>query len=439
MKQTLQRILIFSASMMSSFAWAHTGATPAADDGPLETLSMREAEAVAVLRSRSLIAARLQIDDREVEKIVAEIFPNPEISYGVANVIVGRPNDQGLENFHPRMFEQAIQSIAVTQVVDLWWKRSLRSKLAVASLSEARLLVEDAIRHLRHAVQSAYAEVLREQSETALSKKTREHYQESVSLSQKRYAVGDISAGELRKVELEGLKYATAVVDAEMELALARDHLASLMSYNDAAALPATLFDPPALKALPDRQGLVAQAMTNRPDVLATHAGLRRAELLVAVAERDAYPDLTLGLSYTHSRFQISGDNPNTIGAQISIPLPLFDRNQGAVAQARVDVRRASNELELVRLAVHHEVTEALNRLQRAKTLLDIFETEMLQRAELALEVADKSYAAGASSLLETLEAQRTYIETQAHYLQTRYDWQQARIDVARACGSAVP
>ena len=133
------------------------------------------------------------------------------------------------------------------------------------------------------------------------------------------------------------------------------------------------------------------------------------------------------------------------------MPLPLFDRNQANIGRARLDIRRAENDGARLRLAVENDVTEAVLRALRSRALLAVFERPgvagsptatgttdpggMLARAETALKVAEKSYKAGAISLLELLDAQRTYLDTRGLFLRALHDSRQAAIDVAHAVG----
>ena len=149
----------------------------------------------------------------------------------------------------------------------------------------------------------------------------------------------------------------------------------------------------------------------------------------------------------------MSGDNPNTLALTLSLPLPLFDRNQANIGRRPARQRRADNEVERLRIAVAHDVAEAVRRAERARDAAGGVRDDrpaatcratptgtsdkggMLARAETALQVAEKSYKAGAISLLELLEAQRTYLDTAAQYLRALYDFRQAAVDVSHAVG----
>jgi cobalt-zinc-cadmium efflux system outer membrane protein len=210
---------------------------------------------------------------------------------------------------------------------------------------------------------------------------------------------------------------------------------------------------------------LVELALEHRPDVRAAGAARLTAEAQLDAAKREVYPDLTLGANYTHSSFTIAGDNPDTLGLSVSLPLPIFDRNQANIGRSALDIRRADNDRERLRLVVAHDVAEAVRRADRARALLDVFEGTapappsagapaapattgavpvtgekdgMLTRADTTLRVAEKSYKAGAISLLELLDAQRTYLDVRAQYLHAVYDYRQATVDVNHAVGTEV-
>src|SRR5262249_23209860 len=104
--------------------------------------------------------------------------------------------------------------------------------------------------------------------------------------------------------------------------------------------------------------------------------------------------------------------------------------------RARVAIKRAENDAERIEIQVRQEVGEAVRRAERSRARMAVLQGGMLERAETALKVAEKSYRAGAISLLELLEAQRTYLETRAEYLRSEYEQRQSRIDLMHVLGS---
>ncbi len=404
--------------------------------GSTRSLRMDEAVAIALQRNRDVIAAQLDYKESEFDKVQAELYPNPVFSYQVGNLVIGRGNTTNAGPSHPGMFSQTQHTVGISEIIDVWAKRRMRIRAAEQGLRYKRLLLEDALREITYAVRSAFAAVVRKGSELQFAREVMDRYSETVRLSRSRFKAGEISEAELRKIELEGLKYQNAVIDNELELDLAKQALAALLGMGSLDELP-DIFLPEDLEPLHRSEAdLTREALENRPDMRAIAEARRYATASLDSARREAYPDLTLGVSYMHSEFLVSGDNPNSWGIGASIPLPFFDRNQANIGRAGVGVKRADNDNVRLSLQIRHEVAEAVRRFQRAETLLSLFkEGGMLERAETALHVAEKSYKAGAISLLEFLESQRTYLETHDQFLNAQYDHQQSAVDLIHSVG----
>jgi cobalt-zinc-cadmium efflux system outer membrane protein len=334
------------------------------------------------------------------------------------------------------MFSQMVQTIGVSELIDIWNKRGYRTKAADEGIQYHRLLLEDVLREVTHAVRSAFADVLRERAQLDFTHEVAARYSDTVRLSRSRFEAGEISESELRKIELEGLKYQNGLVDAQLEYDLARQQLAALLALSSEAGLPATLTKPPVAPQTRTVAELTQQALRSRPDYLAVAQSRRLAQATVSAAHREVYPDLTLGVAYTHSSFLASGDNPNAWGLAASMPVPVFDRNQANIGRANVNLQSTENDGIRLELSIRHAVAEATRKLQRAEALLGIYTTGgMLDRAETSLRVAERSYKTGATSLLGLLEAQRTYLETRDDYLRAVNDEQQSAIDLEYAVG----
>jgi outer membrane protein, heavy metal efflux system len=397
-------------------------------------LTMDEAVGIAVERSKDLIAARLEVESAEVERIAARFYPNPFFSYTLGNIVIPHGNEQGPMGANPGPFDQTIHTFALSAVLDVWFKRSARTDVADRGIDEARTRLEDVMREIVHTVRSAFADVVREQEERRLAKETLERYDETVRISHSRYKAGDISEADLKKIELEGLKYKNQDIDAALQLDLARNHLASLMLLPSANDLPEVEEKVPLRPSLAI-DALTARALEERPDVRSLRAAHKRAEAQISAQDREALPDPSIGVAYTRDYFTVSGDNPNSLSLQLSIPIPVLDRNQAGRARAAVDFKKNENDAARLEIIVRREVAESVRKTERSRTLLDVYEGGMLERSESALKTAEKSYQIGAISLLELLEAQRTYIETRAEYLKTLSDYRQATIDVSHAVG----
>ena len=399
-----------------------------------EALTVGQAVSTALSRNRDILAARLDIETAQYDRAAASVYPNPVISYNLGNIVIGQANPQYPPIPQPGAFGQTQHNIAISEVVDIWAKRTARIRAAEEGIVAKRLLVEDALREVVYQVRTGFMDALRAQEARELARETNARYAETVRISRSRFAAGDISENELRKIELESLRYQTAVIDAESELDLARQKLAALLGFAAAEALPPALAHATARTAAEPLSALLERAAQQRPDLLAVRQSRAASAATLSSAQREALPDISVSLNYQHSEFTASGDNPNSLGLGVSFPLPLFDRNQASVGRARVDQKRAENSIERIWLLVQQDVAGAARRVARAQLLLDAFEAGgMSERAEAALRVAEHAYKAGAASLLELLEAQRTYLDTRAQYLRAQHEYRQSLVEVSHA------
>jgi len=412
--------------------------SPGADTGVL-ALTADAAVRIALERNRDVISARLDLKAVQFDQVAAALYANPILSYQVGNLVIGRGNQYAPDSggpAHPGMFSQTVHAFGISQLIDIWSKRGRRLDVATQNQKVKRLQLEDLFREVAHTVRSAFVDALRAKTQFDFANEVRERYGETLRLSRSRRQAGEISESELRKIELEGLKYQSAVVDATLERDLSRQKLAALMGFDSSVSLPAE-FAPLVVPALArDALQLTQIALENRPDYRAALESRKLADNSVALAHREAYPDLTLGVGFVHSGFEISGDNPNTWSVGASMPLPLFDRNQANIGRAQVHTQQTDNDIQRLALQIKYDVTNAERRFQRADDLLVLYrDGGMLMRAEEALRVAERAYKAGAVSLLEFLEAQRTYLEIRDQYLNAVADYQQSAVDLIHALG----
>lgn len=252
------------------------GATPARSEQARANanLSMEDAVAVALKRNRDIIAARLDLQEAEYDRVAAGLYPNPVFAYQIGNLVLGR-GSSGNESAprYPGVLSQTVHSVGISEIIDIWAKRSHRIRATEQGLRYKRLLLEDALREITYAVRSAFAEVVRKRSELEFSKEVLDRYSETVRLSRSRFKAGEISEAEFRKIELEGLKYQNAVIDNELERDLARQSLAALLGLGTVDELPDTLLPEdvgPLRRSVAD---LTHDAFENRPDMRAIAEG----------------------------------------------------------------------------------------------------------------------------------------------------------------------
>ncbi|HVN85050.1 MAG TPA: TolC family protein [Candidatus Binatia bacterium] len=399
-----------SARVCTSIAvlLAMAGATYA-ETPPARAVTLVEALTLLEEQNPDTLAARLQVAEAEAQRLSVKLYPNPSLSFDVNNLPVGRTNPPGLD-----VGQTIGGTVRIDQPLVLWGKRGLRIAGAERGIATAKENVRDTLRQLRAAVKVAFFDALHDERQLAFAQQNHERYQQIVSLNERRFKSGDIAEAELAKIQLEQLKYVAQVQDAERALAESRQLLGRLLGTGSATAASGPYL-PPAVQI--DGADLVQAAMEQRADWAAAQHGREQAELALALARRERYPDISVGVDYTHSEFAASGDNRNVMGFGFSVPLPLLNQNQGEIAKAEVALRQADNALARLRLDIVQEVETARAAYQAARRLQQVFDSGYLARAKVSVDAAEKSYRIGAASLIELLDAERTYTATETEYL----------------------
>jgi outer membrane protein, heavy metal efflux system len=382
-----------------------------ADQQVPERVTLPEALELLEKQNPDTLAARLQIAQAEAQRLAARRYANPTLSVDTDDIPVGRTTPPGLS-----VGQTIGAAVRLDQPLVLWGKRRLRIEGAEAGVAVAKEQEHDVLRQLRSTVKDAFYGVLHDARLFEFTSANRERYQKIVELNERRFRTGDISEVEFRKIELENLKRLTEEEEARRTLAERRQLLGRLIGGERPLQATGRLSAP---DVEVDSAQVLNLAMENRPDLLALQRTRDQAEIALTLARRERYPDVTVGLDYTHSQFVISGDNRNSLGLGFSLPLPLLNQNQAEIAKAGVGVRQAETDLKRLRLDIAQEVAGAVERYQSARRLWHTFESGYLDHAKLTVDAAEKSYRIGGASLLELLDAERTYTSTQTDYLDT--------------------
>jgi len=415
---------------VTAFALALLLATGAADR-PVWT----EADALAAFErtSPALAEARAAEEAARADVSQAKLRPNPTLSLGASNVPL-ETNPPPIGN-GPGLGNNLVTSIGIEQPIELGGKRSHRVAVAKGALTGAGLSRADAVRKAKAELKLAFWGAVRARERRALAEQVRARSAETLRIMRARYANQDISALDLDKIELETAQQENEVADA---VANERAAVADLLRLvGPGAPAQVEVSGELASHAPPlDVDRLAERARAHRPDLAAARRAAETARLSLSLAQSQAVPDVTVGLGYTRSRAVQSGDNPQTLGLTISVPLPLFSRNQGEIQKARVEISRTDDATRALEAGVAREVAAAHARYAAAAEKVARYDGGALARAERSLAVAEKTYRSGDRSLLEFLEAERTFIAVRADYLDTMYELRAARLELEQAVGA---
>ena len=385
-------------------------------------------EAVALLRRQSpeLLAGAVKVRAAEGDVTTARLYPNPTVSFGAGNFPIGRTNPPGIG-----VGDTVNEQVGIGQELVLWGKRGERITAAHGRMAAAGAERADLERRLGFEVRARFVHALVATERLRLARENLARYQETVRVSRERADAGEISAAEFDKIALEQRGFEHEVADAEVERRQAVAELLPLLGLDVADLVPVGELQLPAART--DTDALVSEALRRRPDLTAAERQAEAAEAALRLARAERWPNVTVGVQYTHDEFQVAGNLANSLGANFSLPLPLVNRNQGEIQRAEAEALIARHEVQKLRLEIPQEVRTAVTNYTVAGERVRRFEEAFVRQAEEARRAAEVSYREGAISLLEFLEAERAFIQTQRDHLDALLDGQTAAFDVTRA------
>jgi cobalt-zinc-cadmium efflux system outer membrane protein len=380
----------------------------------------------------TLKANRLNIDESRAAEITAYLRPNPDFSttadgfqisphLGIWRPLSGVVITPGISYLHER--EQ---------------KRELRRDQAKESTAVAEFTYLDQERTLVFNLRNAFVQALQAKAFLQNARDNLEYWDRELEVNRTRYKAGDIAQMDLNRLELQRVQFESDFEGALVNLRTAKISLLMLM--NDRT--PIDRFDVTGpfdfseeLKPLEEFRKLALDA---RPDLKAAVQNVELAKITHKLAVANGSTDPTFSLWYSNNP---SFSNPfadQTIGGSVSIPLRIFDRNQGEKARTQVDIARNERLREANEAQVFNDVDSAYWTVVQNVNLLKPYKARYLP---MATDVRDKmsySYRQGGSSLLDYLDAEKSYRDTRLAYLNLIGSYLTAAAQMNMAAGREV-
>jgi cobalt-zinc-cadmium efflux system outer membrane protein len=251
-----------------------------------------------------------------------------------------------------------------------------------------------------------------------------------VSISQEQTKAGAMSKADLLKIQLQTLQFQTDVTSARIALVQALNGLRLLIGfdsvpreYDVAGKLE---YEPVNLQV----EDLQARALSLRPDLQAAQRGVTSAKSQISLAKANAKQDLDVTFDYSHL-------NAANLGAFFfNIPLPIFNRNQGEVARTYYALTQSQFMQQAAQQQVLTDVKNAYEIMLNNRDVVQLFDNGYLQQAQQSLDIMQFSYQQGAASLLDFLDAERTYRATELSYRQAVASYMTSVEDLRAAVGT---
>ena len=371
--------------------------------------------AVALRQNADILTARLRVDSAHGEQQIARAIPNP--------VLNSAPN-------LPWQY-------TVTLPLDVTPLRFLRTRAAGRGADAARSDVADVVRQVSFAVRQAFYDLLLAERQRELAGERREIFRQLLTADSARLRSGDIAQRDVTRAEVEYARAEADLLRADAQLHAARLTLQLLMG----VAAPDTGFAvtgelayrPVAIPV----ESLSAVAASLRPDVRAAQQRVAQSEALSTLAGRLWIPLPQVTFSHSSGPFDrgelFSNGTANAVGFGFTMPFLYW--NGGERERSRAGLQQAQVASRRVQAQVATDLAMALDAYRSARGLAERYEGGLLAQADSALEMARYAYRAGTASLIDLLDAIRTYADTRADYNIAVHDYWVAVYGLDRAVG----
>jgi cobalt-zinc-cadmium efflux system outer membrane protein len=394
-------------------------------------LSLSEAIRITVERNPALAAERNAVEIAEANRLDANLRPNPALTFESANYPL-------LESRRPPFFNNQELTLRFDQEVELAGRRRLRTQASGIAVEIAQARLRNAQRLLTFQVQRAYFQAVLAKADREVANTSLAEIDRALTLNRARFEKGETSGGEVRRLQVERLRFVDDVFSADLAFRNARSALLAFLNIDDLGQtvdvtepliLPAgAAIQSASLSVQPGTSSpLVAQALVQRPDVAAIQGELARTATETRLQRALRTPNITVGGGYKRD----FGTNAVVFGA--TLPLPLFNRNQGGVARAEAERRQAANLEAAAEVEVRLEVQQALNAVAVNRERVDYIQREHLSNARESRDIVEASYRLGAADLIDFLDAQRAFRDTQRTYNRALYEQHISMFELAAA------
>lgn len=407
--------IIVSALVLSSFVSAQD------EDGLKEgykvECDLQEAIDIALMKNPELKAMALDLDAAEGRTKQAGLWSNPTFEAETENFSGDNPG-----------FSRSENTFSITQPFLLGGKIKYQKNIAEKEKEILQLHYEAAKRDLILKVEEAVYEILLAQKNLAYAIEAQKIAEHLYDVNTKKAARKDSSPQRL-SAEIEFSQTEIEVMNAEKSLEIARKNLTVLWGGAE-ILLGECKGDLDRKFNVPEYNELKKSLLENNPEMQAIALQEERGDFLLKSAKAERIPDVDLGFGVR--RFE--EDDTYSFVAGFSVPLPLFNRNQGGIQEALVNQKKVEVDGNAVKNRLLFELNEAYRTFETAVHQVEVFKNTILPKTESYFALTKESYNGGALEYLEVLEAERTLVETKKRYVESLKTLQASVAKLERLC-----
>ena len=371
-------------------------------------ISLDHAIDLALTHNHSLQATRTLVLQNQAQEITANLRPNPTLG----------ADSQFIPIFDPQYFSadnlDQIQQfdIGIGYLFERGHKRPRRLEAARDQTAVTGAQVGDAERTLAFNVGQQFVSVLLAESTLQFALQDLQSFQQTVDISDAQLKAGYIGEGDYLKIKLQLLQFQTDLSSARLARVQALVSLRELLGYNAVPANYDVIGDLAYQPLRATMEDLQLKALDMRPDLRAAKLGITAAQSQILLAKANAKVDVNGTFDYTH----VSGEN--TASIFVNFALPIFNRNQGEIARTGYALTQAQELQQSASDVVLSDVANAYEAVKSNDEVVQLYSSGYLKQAQDSRDISEYAYRRGAASLLDFLDAERSYRSIQLAYRQ---------------------
>ena len=418
-RRTAYRRFVAALAVVVALAGIAAGQSPT-------VLSLDQAIDLALTHNHALKATRTLILQNQAQEITANLRPNPTLGADSQFIPIFAPQDFSADNLNlTQQFD-----IGLGYLFERGHKRQRRLQAARDQTAVTRAQVADAERSLAFNVGQQFVSVLLAESSLQFALQDLQDFQQTVDIADAQYKAGDISEGDLLKIKLQLLQFQTDASSARLAKVQALAGLRELIGYDAAPAGFDVTGDLAYVPLKSKVEDLQVMALRERPDLQAAVLGVTAAQSQILLAKANAKVDVNGTYDFSHT----GGENSASIF--VGFDLPIFNRNQGEIARTRYALTQAQELQQSASDTVMTDVASAYEAVKSNDEVVQLYVSGYLKQASDSRDISEYAYKAGSASLLDFLDAERSYRSTQLAYRQALASYMTALEQLKQAVGT---
>lgn len=409
---------------MAALAWLLL--VPAVEAQTPTLITLDQAINLALAHNHSLKATRTLILQNQAQEVTANLRPNPTFLFDSQFVPIFDPSYFSADNLNQtQQFD-----LGIGYLFERGHKRQRRLQAAQDQTAVTSAQVTDAERTLTFDVAQQFIAVLLAESTLQFALQDLNSFQQTVDIGQTQYKSGYISEGDYLKIKLQLLQFQTDVSSARLARVQALIALRELLGYDAVPANYDVVGDLSYESVKAKLEDLQVRALRERPDYRAAELGVTAAQSQILLAKANGKQDVSATVDYTH----VAGQNDASFF--LSFPLPIFNRNQGEIARTGYALNQAQELQASGSDTVLSDVSDAYEALRSNEEVVQLYASGYLKEAQDSRDISEYAYKRGAASLLDFLDAERSYRAAQLAYRQALSSYMTALEQLKEAVGT---